>query len=330
METNTFDHLNAAVLRPATWSDFIGQGAARAQLDVMIEAALQRGSQLDHLLLSGPPGLGKTTIAQLAARAMDSRLHTASGNSLGDPMELAGLLTNLEDGDTLFIDELHILSHRLQEQLYPAMEDRQLHIVTGSAGQVKTVTIPLARFTLIGATTRAGSLNTPLRDRFVHEVHLDYYSAEDLAEIIQAAEPKLGIELDGGGRMALARVSRGTPRIALRYLRQIRDFVQLAGDGSQATVRRALDSIGVGSLGETWLERSVLQALCGKLSSRPVGLGTLAAAIQQSPDDVEAAEHYLMELGFLERTSQGRVANGKAMHYLRQSAEAEVFEGVAL
>jgi len=330
MDTNTCDYMNAAALRPSTWGEFIGQGAARAQLDVMIEAALQRGSQLDHLLLSGPPGLGKTTIAALAAQAMDSRLHKASGIALTDPLELCAVLTNIEDGETLFIDELHALPQRLQEALYPAMEDRQLHLLTGSGSQVRTISIPLARFTMIGATTRAGNLNAPLRDRFVHEIHLDFYPPDELAQIIAAAEPKLGIELEPGGRGQLARVSRGTPRIALRYLRQIRDFVQLAGEGSEGTVRRALESIGIGAKGETWLERAVLSALCGKLSSRPVGLGTLAAAIQQSPDDVEAAEVYLMELGLLERTGQGRIANGKAMHYLRQTAEAEVFEGVRL
>lgn len=330
MESNIIDHLNAATLRPDSWREFVGQTAARAQFDVMIAAAQQRGSILDHLLLSGPSGLGKTTLSRLAAGAMGGRLHTATGPGLGDPLDLCAVLTGLDDGDVLFLDEIHALPVRLQESLYPAMEDRQLHILTGSGSNVRTLTIGLASFTLIGATTRAGSLNKPLRDRFVHEVHLDYYAVEELSEIIVAAEPKLSMRLDAGGRLALAKVSRGVPRIALRYLRQIRDFVQLAGAGDEGTVRRALESIGLGRYGESWLERSILEALCGKLADRPVGLGTLAAVTQQSPDDVEQAEVYLMELGFMARTGQGRTALGKGVSYVRSLREAEVFEGVEL
>lgn len=324
MESNTIDQVNAA-LRPQDWDGYIGQCAAKTQLAVMIQAAQERGELLDHMLLSGPPGLGKTQAALLTAKAMGQPLYTLSGAAPIDPLDFYAILAGRDAGDLLFIDEIHRLPRQLQEALYPAMEDRELHILAGTGENVRTVTIPLEPFTLIGATTRAGGLNKPLRERFVHEIHLDFYAHDELAQIVAAAEPKLGMALTDGGRLALAQVSRGTPRIALRYLRQIRDFVQLSGDGSEGTVRRALESIGIGRLGETWLERSILEALCGKLAERPVGLGTIAAVTQQSPDDVEAAEVYLIELGFLNRTAQGRVATGKAGKYLRELAEAEVY-----
>jgi Holliday junction DNA helicase RuvB len=301
-------------LRPSGFDEFTGQEAAKANLRVFVDAARRRGDALDHVLLSGPPGLGKTTLAQIVAREMGVGFRSTSGPVIAKAGDLAALLTNLEARDVLFIDEIHRLPAHVEEILYPAMEDHSLDLIIGEGSSARSVKIELQPFTLVGATTRAGLLSTPLRDRFGIPVRLDFYTREELGKIVFRAGQKLGAAIVREGAEEIAGRSRGTPRIAVRLLRRVRDFCEAEGAAiDAASASRGLARLEVEADGLDALDRRYLTALVKTYAGGPVGADTLAAALSEARDAVEEViEPYLMQQGFVARTPRGRVATPRA------------------
>jgi len=305
-------------IRPLSFKDFIGQEKIKKNLSVFIEAAKGRGEALDHVLFYGPPGLGKTTLAYIIANELKSHLTVTSGPALEKPGDLAGILTNLEDRDVLFIDEIHRLNHSIEEYLYPALEDFKLDIIIDKGPNARTIQLTLPRFTLVGATTRAGLLTSPLRARFGVVNRLDYYSTDELGLIIHRSARILGIEIEPQAAMEIARRSRGTPRIANRLLRRIRDFAQVAGDG-KITLQVTIDSLhhlDVDDQGLDEMDKRILTTIMYKFNGGPVGINTLALAVGEESDTIEEVyEPFLVQQGFLNRTPRGRVATELAYRH---------------
>ena len=298
-------------LRPAIFSDFTGQAKVKERLEIAVEAAQQRKEALDHLLLSGPPGLGKTTIANIIAKAMGANLKSTSGPTIEKAADLAGLLTNLEEGDVLFIDEIHRLQKAIEEYLYPAMEDFKLDIIIDQGPHARSVRLNLPRFTLIGATTRCGLLTAPLLTRFPLRERLDYYAAAELQRILLRSARLLAVDIDEIGAVELARRSRGTPRIANNLLRRVRDYAQVRGDGriSKTAADQALAMLQIDENGLDEMDKRILEAVILKFGGGPVGVNSLAVAVGEEPDTLEEVyEPFLIMEGYLKRTSQGRVA----------------------
>ncbi len=306
-------------LRPKSLEEYVGQEKAKENLRVFIEAAKLRGEPLDHVLLYGPPGLGKTTLSGIIAAEMGVNLRTTSGPAIEKPGDLAALLTNLEEGDILFIDEIHRLNRSVEEVLYPAMEDYALDIILGKGPSARSIRIDLPRFTLVGATTRAGQLTGPLRDRFGVIFRLELYTPEELTRIITRSAGILGIACDPTGAGELARRSRGTPRIANRFLKRVRDFAQVMGNGdiTAELAAAALDRLEVDYLGLDAIDRRILSTIIQSYAGGPVGLDTLAAAVGEESVTIEDVyEPYLMQEGFLSRTARGRCVTQKAYQHL--------------
>ncbi|TMP78181.1 Holliday junction branch migration DNA helicase RuvB [Pseudoalteromonas phenolica] len=306
-------------IRPKLLDDYTGQPHVKKQMEIFIEAARSRQEALDHLLIFGPPGLGKTTLANIVANELEVNIKTTSGPVLEKAGDLAALLTNLEEGDVLFIDEIHRLSPQVEEILYPAMEDYQLDIMIGEGPAARSIKLDLPPFTLIGATTRAGSLTSPLRDRFGIVQRLEFYSAADLATIISRSAYYLDLAISPEGADEVARRSRGTPRIANRLLRRVRDFAQVKGDGkvSQDIAKQALDMVDVDKCGFDYMDRKYLLALIEKFAGGPVGLDNIAAAIGEERETIEdVIEPFLIQQGFIQRTPRGRIASNTAyLHF---------------
>jgi len=298
-------------LRPSLFAEFTGQARVKERLEIAVQAARQRGEPLDHILLSGPPGLGKTTLAHIIAKAMGANLKSTSGPTVEKAGDLAGLLTNLEEGDVLFIDEIHRLQKTIEEYLYPAMEDFKLDIIIDQGPNARSVRLNLPRFTLIGATTRSGLLTAPLLTRFAVRERLDYYEAADLQRIVLRSAKLLGVTIDEAGAFEIARRSRGTPRIANNLLRRVRDYAQVRGNGrvDAALADRALALLEIDQDGLDDMDKRILEAVLVKFGGGPVGLGSLAVAVGEEPDTIEEVyEPYLIMEGYLKRTPQGRVA----------------------
>jgi Holliday junction DNA helicase RuvB len=308
-------------LRPSTFADYIGQTRVKENLRIFVEAAHARGEALDHVLLSGPPGLGKTTLAHIIARALGSRLHVTSGPALEKKGDLAGILTSLETHDVLFIDEIHRLNAAVEENLYPAMEDLRFDVVIGEGAYARSYPIPLKPFTLVGATTRAGLLTSPMRDRFGIVEHLEFYTPAELEQIVLRSARVLDISLSEDGAAELARRSRGTPRVANRLLRRVRDIAQVRrlGPITEPVARESLLQLDVDDAGFDRMDRRLLLTLIDKFQGGPVGLDTLAAAIGEERGTVEDVyEPYLLKEGYLKRTHRGRVATQRAyVHFGR-------------
>lgn len=306
-------------LRPQTLDDYIGQQRAKETLKVYIEAAKQRKDALDHVLFYGPPGLGKTTLAGIIANEMGSHLKVTSGPAIEKPGEMAAILNNLEEGDVLFVDEIHRLNRQVEEVLYPAMEDYAIDIMIGKGATARSIRLDLPRFTLVGATTRAGMLTAPLRDRFGVIHHLEFYTEEELKTIIVRSARVLNVEIDEKGAIELAKRSRGTPRLANRLLKRVRDFAQIRYDGviTEQVASDALDLLEVDRFGLDQTDRMILETIITKFQGGPVGLDTLAAAIGEDAGTIEDVyEPYLLKNGFLTRTPRGRTATEKAIAHL--------------
>ena len=314
-------------LRPKTLNEYIGQDKVKENLAVYIEAARRRGEPLDHVLLYGPPGLGKTTLAGIIAQEMGVNLRIPSGPAIEKAGDLAALLTNLSENDVLFIDEIHRLSRAVEEVLYPAMEDNALDIVIGKGPSANSIRLDLPRFTLIGATTRAGSLSAPLRDRFGVTLRLELYTPEELATIVKRSAGILNVEIEPEGAMEIARRSRGTPRIANRMLRRVRDFAQVVADGviTRQVADQALLALEVDHLGLDQVDRRMLRAIIENYGGGPVGLDTLAATIGEESVTLEDVyEPYLMQIGFLTRTPRGRCVTQRAYEHLHMASSEQV------
>ena len=319
IEKFSADEATETSLRPEGWSDYIGQKQIKKNLGVFIEASKKRGEALDHTLFFGPPGLGKTTLALIIANEMGSSIKVTAAPMIEKSGDLAAILTNLEEGDILFIDEIHRLSPAVEEILYPSMEDFRLDIIIGSGPAAQTVKIDLPRFTLIGATTRAGMLSNPLRDRFGMSFRMNFYTPEELSRIVTKAGAKLGKDINEDAALEIARRSRGTPRIALRLLRRVRDFADVADEANIHHERTlfALDELGINNHGFDELDIRLLELLA-HAKGRPMGLGTIAAALSEDEGTIEdVLEPYLLANGFLERTARGRVATHKCYEFLR-------------
>jgi Holliday junction DNA helicase RuvB len=318
-EADPVEAAEETTLRPRRLAEFVGQPRLREHLEIMLTAAKRRGQAVDHVLLAGPPGLGKTSLAGIIATEMEARFQPTSGPALERAGDLAAILTNLDDGDVLFIDEVHRLPRPVEEVLYPAMEDFQLDIVIGKGPSARTIRLDLPRFTLVGATTRTGLITGPLRDRFGFVARLDYYVPDELSAILARAAQILGVTLDDGGAREIARRSRGTPRIANRLLKRVRDYAEVRADGrvDEHVARDALTLFEVDELGLDKVDRAVLTALCRTFTGRAVGLGTLAVAVGEAPETVEDVyEPFLLQCGLLERTPRGRIATPAAFEHL--------------
>ncbi|PMJ89814.1 Holliday junction branch migration DNA helicase RuvB [Vibrio sp. 10N.261.55.A7] len=306
-------------IRPKKLVDYTGQDHVKDQMEIFIKAAQLRNEPLDHLLIFGPPGLGKTTLANIVANEMEVSIRTTSGPVLEKAGDLAALLTNLEENDVLFIDEIHRLSPMVEEVLYPAMEDYQLDIMIGEGPAARSIKIDLPPFTLIGATTRAGSLTSPLRDRFGITQRLEYYKIADLQNIVQRSADCLNLSMEPEGAMEIARRARGTPRIANRLLRRVRDYAEVKGTGhiSEEIADKALNMLDVDAQGFDYMDRKLLLAIMEKFGGGPVGLDNMAAAIGEEKDTIEdVLEPYLIQQGYLQRTPRGRIATDRAyLHF---------------
>lgn len=313
------DQKNELKLRPESLDEYIGQEKAKSNLKIYIEAAKQRGDSLDHVLFYGPPGLGKTTLAGIIAKEMGVNMKVTSGPAIEKPGEMAAILNNLQEGDILFVDEIHRLNRQVEEVLYPAMEDFAIDIMIGKGSSARSIRLDLPRFTLVGATTRAGLLTAPLRDRFGVIHHLEFYTVEELCVIILRSARVLGVEIDQEGAAELARRSRGTPRLANRLLKRVRDFAQVKYEGKidRQVAAFALDLLEVDKYGLDQVDRQLLLTLIQKFGGGPVGLETLAAAIGEDSGTIEDVyEPFLIKNGFLNRTPRGRTATELAIHHL--------------
>lgn len=312
-------------LRPKTLDDFVGQAELKEHLSIILEAARRRGQAADHLLFAGPPGLGKTTLAGIVAAEMEAELHVTSGPALERGGDLASILSQLAEGDVLFIDEIHRLSRAVEEVLYPAIEDFQLDIVLGKGPAARSIRMDVPRFTLVGATTRTGLITGPLRDRFGLNARLDYYESADLESIVTRAAGILDVRLDAKGAAEIARRARGTPRIANRLLRRVRDFAEVRGSGvvDEAAAREGLRVFGVDERGLDKVDRALLAALCRRFGGGPVGLSTLAISVAEPTETVEDVyEPFLIREGLLMRTPRGRVATPAAWAHLGETPPA--------
>ena len=317
----TEDQENDGSLRPLRFEDYIGQETVKENLKIFIAAAKKRGESLDHALFYGPPGLGKTTIAGIIAHEMGVNIKITTGPAIEKPGDMAAILNNLSPGDILFIDEIHRLNRQVEEILYPAMEDFAIDIMIGKGPAARSIRLELPRFTLIGATTRAGSLSAPLRDRFGMTHHMEYYKFEELAQIVLNSAKKLNIETDKEGAMEIARRSRGTPRLANRFLKRVRDFAEVRFDGkiTLETAQFALNALNVDPNGLDTMDQKMLTSMMDLFGGGPVGLETLAAAIGEDSGTIEdVCEPYLMQRGFIQRTPRGRVVTPYCLQYFHR------------